>query len=105
MVANEWLDCIIEWELLEVTAEMPVGLMVVAKKVIPLGGSVAVVSIKVVSAEASISVFGTWIFSRESIVKSYSGKDVAPVDSTIDEEGFKMVAVAIGTSVNFGDGL
>lgn len=104
MVVNEWFDCIIEWEFLEVIVEMFVGLMVVVKKVIFLGGSVVVVLIKVVLVEVSILVFGIWIFFRESIVKLYFGKDVVLVDFIIDEEGFKMVVVVIGTLVNFGDG-
>lgn len=69
-----------------------------------MGESVAVVSIKVVSAEGSISVLGTWILSGEGIIKLYSGKDVTPIDSTIDE-GFKMVTVSTGSSVNSGDGV
>lgn len=62
MVASKWLDCIIEWKFLEVTYELDVGLLVVAIKVISSVGE-SVGSIKVVSAEGSISVLGTRILS------------------------------------------
>lgn len=106
MVAIKWLVCIIGWGLLEVTAELSSGLMILLIKVISsVGESVAAVSIKAVSAEGSISVLGTCILSGEGLVKLYSGKDVTSVDFTIDEEGFKMETVSTGTSENSGDGV
>lgn len=103
MVATKWLECIIEWEFLEVTGELDVGLLVVAIKVISSVGE-SVVSINVVSAEGSISVLGTRILSCEGIVKLYTGKDVIPVDSRIDEV-FKLVTVSAETLVDSEDGL
>lgn len=103
MVATKWLDCIIEWGFLEDTGELDVGLLVVAIEVISSLGE-SVVSIKVVSAEGSISVLGTWMLSCEGIVKLYTGKDVIPVDSRVDEEVFKIVTVSGGILVNSEDG-